>query len=233
MLSLYGWVSDTTPKAAETLTEAMIGGRTGRCKGADCHRPLRFVLTSGSGPTSVMGEAGESGPVIAFLGEYDALPGLSQEARIAEHKPIEAGGHGHGCGHNLLGSGAMLAAVGLKNFLAEKRIAGRVRYYGCPGEEGGAAKAFMVREEMFDDVDIAISWHPFHTWQVVAQGKSPAAHKAMVHAAKAMAATGLATLIDPMLIEDAKAALAQHTAQSPYVSPLRPDAMPPLGMSTG
>ena len=117
-------------------------------------------------PTAVMGEAGEGGPVIAILGEYDALPGLSQEAGIAEHRPIEEGGHGHGCGHNLLGSAAMLAAVGLKNWLAEQGIPGRVRYYGCPAEEGGAAKAFMVRDGLFDDVDVAISWHPHSFWEV-------------------------------------------------------------------
>jgi len=117
-------------------------------------------------PTAVMGEAGEGGPVIAILGEYDALPGLSQEAGIAEHRPIEEGGHGHGCGHNLLGSAAMLAAVGLKNWLAEQGIPGRVRYYGCPAEEGGAAKAFMVRDGAFDDVDVAISWHPNSFWEI-------------------------------------------------------------------
>ena len=111
-------------------------------------------------PTAVMGEAGQGGPVIAILGEYDALPGLSQEAGIAEAKPIEAGGHGHGCGHNLLGSAALLAATAVKDLLAELGIEGRVRYYGCPAEEGGAAKGFMVREGCFKDVDIAISWHP-------------------------------------------------------------------------
>lgn len=117
-------------------------------------------------PTAVMGEAGEGGPVIAILGEYDALPGLSQQAGIAEHRPIEEGGHGHGCGHNLLGSAAMLAAVGLKNWLAEQGIPGRVRYYGCPAEEGGAAKAFMVRDGAFKDVDVAISWHPNSFWEI-------------------------------------------------------------------
>jgi aminobenzoyl-glutamate utilization protein B len=111
-------------------------------------------------PTAVVGEAGEGGPVIAILGEYDALPGLSQVAGIAEPKEMEAGGHGHGCGHNMLGSAALLAATAVKNYLAEKGLKGRVRYYGCPAEEGGAAKVFMVREGEFKDVDIAISWHP-------------------------------------------------------------------------
>jgi aminobenzoyl-glutamate utilization protein B len=117
-------------------------------------------------PTAVMGEAGEGGPVIAILGEYDALPGLSQAAGVASHQPVEAGGHGHGCGHNLLGSGAMLAATALKTWLEQTGIKGRVRYYGCPAEEGGAAKAFMVRSGAFEDADIAISWHPSNWWEV-------------------------------------------------------------------
>jgi aminobenzoyl-glutamate utilization protein B len=111
-------------------------------------------------PTAVMGEAGEGGPVIAILGEYDALPGLSQEANIAEYRPLPGNGHGHGCGHNMLGSAALLAATALKNYLAATGKPGRVRYYGCPAEEGGAAKAFMVRAGAFADVDIAITWHP-------------------------------------------------------------------------
>jgi aminobenzoyl-glutamate utilization protein B len=111
-------------------------------------------------PTAVTGEAGEGGPVIAILGEYDALPGLSQVAGIAEPKPVEPNGHGHGCGHNLLGSAALLAATAVKDWLAATGRQGRVRYYGCPAEEGGAAKAFMVRAGCFDDVDVAISWHP-------------------------------------------------------------------------
>ena len=112
-------------------------------------------------PTAVMAEAGEEGPVIAILGEYDALPGLSQQAGIAEPKPVDGdGGVGHGCGHNLLGSAAMLAASSVKDWLAANGVKGRVRYYGCPAEEGGAAKGFMVRAGAFKDVDIAISWHP-------------------------------------------------------------------------
>ena len=112
-------------------------------------------------PTAVMAEAGEDGPVIAILGEYDALPGLSQQAGIAEPKSIDGDhGVGHGCGHNLLGSAAMLAASSVKDWLAREGIKGRVRYYGCPAEEGGAAKGFMVRAGAFKDVDIAISWHP-------------------------------------------------------------------------
>jgi len=111
-------------------------------------------------PTAMMGEAGEGGPVIAILGEFDALPGLSNEAGVAEHRPIPGDGNGHACGHNLLGAASLLAATAVKDYLAANGLKGRVRYYGCPAEEGGAAKGFMARAGLFDDVDIAISWHP-------------------------------------------------------------------------
>ena len=127
---------------------------------------FRVTGDIGGIPTAQMGEAGEGGPIIAFLGEYDALPGLSQEAGIAEPRPIEAGGNGHGCGHNLLGSASMLAATAVKDWLAETGTPGRVRYYGCPAEEGGAAKAFMARAGAFDDADIAITWHSSSWWEV-------------------------------------------------------------------
>ena len=111
-------------------------------------------------PTALIAEAGTKGPVIAFLGEYDALAGLSQQSDIFEEKPINKNGNGHGCGHNLLGSAAMQAATSLKNWMTETGTEGIIRYYGCPAEEGGAAKTFMVREKAFEDVDIAITWHP-------------------------------------------------------------------------
>src|SRR5262245_7230601 len=131
------------------------------------HQGFRITENVAGIPTAVMGEWGEDGPVIAFLGEYDALPGLSQEAGVAEHRPIETGGHGHGCGHNLLGSAALLAATAVKDWLTANKVPGRVRYYGCPAEEGGAAKAFMVRSGAFEDADIAITWHPSSFWEVV------------------------------------------------------------------
>jgi aminobenzoyl-glutamate utilization protein B len=121
---------------------------------------FRVTETVAGIPTAVMGEAGEGGPVIAILGEYDALPGLSQEAGIAEPREVTPGGNGHGCGHNLLGSAALLAATALKDWLEATGTPGRVRYYGCPAEEGGAAKTFMVRDGAFADVDAAVTWHP-------------------------------------------------------------------------
>jgi aminobenzoyl-glutamate utilization protein B len=117
-------------------------------------------------PTALIGEAGEGGPVIAFLGEYDALPGLSQQAGIAEPLPVPGQYNGHGCGHNLLGAASLLAARAVADWLAERGAPGRVRYYGCPAEEGGAAKTFMVRAGAFDDVAIALTWHPNGFWEV-------------------------------------------------------------------
>jgi len=129
---------------------------------AEMLRHEGFRVTEGVAglPTAVMGEAGEGGPVVAFLGEFDALPGLSQAAFITEPRPLERNGLGHGCGHNLLGAGSLLAAAALKDWLAARGLPGRVRYYGCPAEECGAGKAFMVRDGAFRDVDVAISWHP-------------------------------------------------------------------------
>ncbi|MEM9063007.1 MAG: amidohydrolase [Pseudomonadota bacterium] len=121
---------------------------------------FRITENAAGIPTAVIGEAGENGPVIAILGEFDALPYLSQVPGVAEARPLEQGGNGHGCGHNLLGSAALLAATAVKDWLAASGVQARVRYYGCPAEEGGAAKAFMVREGLFDDVALAISWHP-------------------------------------------------------------------------
>ncbi|MBM9400398.1 amidohydrolase [Gluconacetobacter azotocaptans] len=122
---------------------------------------FRVTRDVGGLPTAIMGEAGEGGPVIAILGEYDALPGLSQQAGATQPRPLPGDGNGHACGHNLLGSASLLAATAVKNWLAATGTPGRVRYYGCPAEEGGAGKGFMVRAGVFDDVDAAISWHPF------------------------------------------------------------------------
>lgn len=110
--------------------------------------------------TAFVGEFGTEGPVIAFLGEYDALADLSQENGLAEHRPIVKGDYGHGCGHNLLGVGALGAALAVKTYLEENKLQGRVRYYGCPAEEGGSGKTFMARDGVFDDVDFALTWHP-------------------------------------------------------------------------
>ncbi len=110
-------------------------------------------------PTAFIAEWGRGKPVIAILGEYDALPGLSQDA-VPERKPLLDGGPGHGCGHNLLGTAALFAAVTVKDWMSANQIAGTVRYYGTPAEEGGDGKFYMLRAGAFKDVDVVLSWHP-------------------------------------------------------------------------
>ncbi len=110
--------------------------------------------------TAFIGEFGHGKPVIAFLGEFDALAGMSQMAGVAEAKPLQPDASGHGCGHNLLGVGSLMAAIALARHMKANNLPGTVRYYGCPGEEGGSGKTFMVRAGLFDDVDAALTWHP-------------------------------------------------------------------------
>lgn len=115
--------------------------------------------------TAFLGKFGAGSPVIGFLGEFDALPGMSQEAGCFEKKPAEKGKPGHGCGHNLLGTGALAAALAVKAYL-EKGHEGTVIFFGCPAEEGGAGKAFMAKAGVFDCLDAAFTWHPGDTCNV-------------------------------------------------------------------
>jgi aminobenzoyl-glutamate utilization protein B len=110
-------------------------------------------------PTAFVASYGQGQPVIGILGEFDALPGLSQDATPVR-KPILADAPGHACGHNLLGSGAALAAVALREYMERNRIAGTLRYYGTPAEEGGDGKVYMLRAGLFRDVDAILHWHP-------------------------------------------------------------------------
>jgi len=110
-------------------------------------------------PTAFIASYGHGKPVIAMLGEFDALPGLSQKP-LPQRSPVVPNAPGHGCGHNLLGSGAALAAVAVKEYMAANHIAGTLRYYGTPAEEGGSGKVFMVRDGLFKDVDVVLHWHP-------------------------------------------------------------------------
>jgi len=120
-----------------------------------------FEVTSGVAgiPTAFVASWGSGHPVVAFIGEFDALPGLSQDA-VAERKPLAEGGPGHGCGHHLLGTASAAAAIAVVDWLAAERRPGTVRYYGTPAEEGGAGKVYMLRAGLFRDVDAAIAWHP-------------------------------------------------------------------------
>lgn len=109
--------------------------------------------------TAFIAEWGAGKPVVAILGEYDALPGLSQQA-VPERRPRVEGGPGHGCGHNLFGTAAAFAAVMAKEHLEKNRLPGTVRFYGTPAEEGGGGKIYMLRAGAFQDVDAALTWHP-------------------------------------------------------------------------
>ncbi|MCM4168853.1 p-aminobenzoyl-glutamate hydrolase subunit B [Arenibacter antarcticus] len=109
-------------------------------------------------PTAFIAEYGSGKPIIAVLGEYDALPGLSQQA-IPEKKLANKEA-GHACGHHLFGTASAAAAIEAKNWLEKNKSKGTIRFYGCPAEEGGSGKVYMVREGLFNDVDIALHWHP-------------------------------------------------------------------------
>ena len=109
-------------------------------------------------PTAFTATIGEGLPVIAILGEYDALPGLSQDA-VPTQQP-RFGSYGHGCGHHLFGVASLMAAAAVGDQIQAGTLKGTLRYYGCPAEEGGSAKVFMVREGLFQDVTAVLHWHP-------------------------------------------------------------------------
>jgi aminobenzoyl-glutamate utilization protein B len=110
-------------------------------------------------PTAFTATVGSGKPVIGILGEFDALPGLSQEA-VPEQKTREGTRWGHGCGHHLFGVASMSASIALAEQIQAGKVKGTLRFYGCPAEEGGAAKVFMVRDGLFDDCDVVLHWHP-------------------------------------------------------------------------
>lgn len=120
-----------------------------------------FTIESGVAemPTAFVASYGSGKPVIAILAEYDALPGLSQEAN-AEKKSINGIDAGHGCGHHLFGTASVAAGIEIKKLIEAKKLTGTVRVYGCPAEEGGSGKVYMVRAGLFKDVDVAVHWHP-------------------------------------------------------------------------
>ena len=133
---------------------AELYGKTLEQEGFQVERDLAGI------PTAFSGTYGQGGPVIGFLGEFDALPGLSQAAGADEKRPVEENGPGHGCGHNLLGVGSLAAAIALKHYLQDSGLPGTVKFFGCPAEENGSGKGFMARDGVFNGVDIAFSWHP-------------------------------------------------------------------------
>lgn len=120
-----------------------------------------FTIQSGVAgmPTAFVASYGNGKPVIGILGEFDALPGLSQDA-VPERRPLVANAPGQACGHNLLGAGGVLAAVAVRDYMASNKTPGTVRFYGSPAEEGGSGKVYLVRAGLFQDVDAVLHWHP-------------------------------------------------------------------------
>jgi len=128
---------------------------------ADYAERQGFRVTRGVAgmPTAFVAEFGSGRPIIGIIGEFDALPGLSQRAEPAR-APLLAGAPGHGCGHNLFGAASLGAAAALKDLIASGGLKGTVRYYGTPAEESVGGKVYMAREGLFQDVDVMLAWHP-------------------------------------------------------------------------
>jgi aminobenzoyl-glutamate utilization protein B len=141
-----------------------------------------FAIEWGAGgmETAFVATKGSGSPIIGILGEYDALPGLSQDAS-SERRELVAGGPGHGCGHNLYGVATLGAALALDAAVAESGLPGTVRYYGCPAEETLTGKTFMARDGVFDDLDAALTWHPSSVNSVWANASSLAMVSFRVH----------------------------------------------------
>lgn len=116
-------------------------------------------LGVGGVPTAMKATWGKGKPVIGFLGEYDALPGMSQKVST-QKEPVNPGEYGQGCGHNLLGVGHIAAVIGMKAEMEANNIPGTIVYFGCPAEELLTGKVYMARGGAFDDLDLAIAWHP-------------------------------------------------------------------------
>ncbi len=115
--------------------------------------------------TAFIAEYGSGKPVIGVLGEFDALPGLSQKAETS-HEALKEGAAGHGCGHNLLGVGGLGAALAIKELMEKNIIKGTIRFYGTPAEEDYGGKLYMAREGVFNDLDVCLDWHPDYETKV-------------------------------------------------------------------
>ena len=129
---------------------------------ADIAEKAGFKVTRGVAgiPTAFVAEFGTGGPVIGILGEYDALPELAQTTDPVRTIRPGGNGYGHACGHHVFGVGSLAAALAIADEIRAGRVRGTVRFYGCPAEEGGGAKAFMARAGLFNDVAVCLHWHP-------------------------------------------------------------------------
>lgn len=128
---------------------------------ADYAEAQGFKVTRGVAklPTAFTAEFGSGKPVIGIMGEYDALPGISQKA-IPVKEALTPGAGGHGCGHNLFGAGSLGAAIAIKELIQQGKLKGTIRFYGTPAEESVGGKIYMAREGLFNDVDVCLDWHP-------------------------------------------------------------------------
>lgn len=154
---------DQTANIARQIWEwAEVGYQEEKASGllSDTLRAEGFDITEGVAgiPTAFTAQYGNDGPVIAILAEFDALPGINQDA-VSTRAPITGKNASHACGHNLFGAGSVGAAIAIKEWLDETGTPGTIRVYGTPAEEGGSGKVYMVREGLFKDVDIALHWH--------------------------------------------------------------------------
>lgn len=128
---------------------------------ADYAEAQGFKVTRGVAeiPTAFIAEFGSGKPIIGVLGEFDALPGLSQKAQPTKEALLE-GAPGHGCGHNMFGAGSLGAALAIKELIAAGKLKGTIRFYGTPAEEDLAGKVYMARAGLFNDLDVCLDWHP-------------------------------------------------------------------------
>ena len=128
---------------------------------ADYAEAQGFVVKRGVAgmPTAFTAEYGSGKPVIGIMGEYDALPGISQKAQPTKEALLTGAG-GHGCGHNLFGAGSLGAAVAVKELIQQGKLKGTVRFYGTPAEESVGGKIYMARDGLFSDLDVCLDWHP-------------------------------------------------------------------------
>lgn len=161
------WIDENTEKLVE-ISDAIwrfaeVGLHEDRSAAAlsDLLAKNGFSVKAGVGgmPTAFVATWGKGKPTIGFLGEYDALPGVSQKIQPSKEE-LEPGACGHGCGHNLLGVAAAAGAVALKEEMQSRGLTGTVKYYGCPAEENFSGKAFMAKDGLFNDLDVCFTWHP-------------------------------------------------------------------------
>ncbi|MFX1284048.1 MAG: M20 family metallopeptidase [Promethearchaeota archaeon] len=136
---------------------------------ADTLAGVGFTIKMGVAdmPTAFVASYGTEDPIIAILGEYDALPGLSQAAEPVK-KPIKEGAPGHGCGHNLFGTACLAACLAVKEAIESGEVKGTIRFYGTPAEENADGKGWMIKAGVFDDVHVSLTWHPWDICFVMA-----------------------------------------------------------------